>query len=138
MWQAFLKTPTVAALADFAIHLLSIVVNQAGLECNFSDLKIKKSNIRNHIKIKQLEKMAKESQDSSLTSDLTLNTTPSFYRLAQASVHGKRNLGWLVSARNGRTTMMQTFVECLQYHDMQSYWMKPALKMTMMHADQCL
>ncbi|KAG6886678.1 hypothetical protein C0995_005959 [Termitomyces sp. Mi166 len=45
MWTAFLPMVSVAELADFAILLLSISVNQAGLEHNFSDLKIKKPQL---------------------------------------------------------------------------------------------
>lgn len=59
VWQAFLKTPAVTELANFAILLLSVSVNQAGLERNFSDLKIKKTDRRNRIKLPWLEKMAK-------------------------------------------------------------------------------
>ncbi|KAG6858187.1 hypothetical protein C0995_001975 [Termitomyces sp. Mi166 len=62
MWTAFLDTPSTAELADFAILLLSISVNQAGLERNFSDLKIKKTRLRNRLKLPRLEKMAKVSQ----------------------------------------------------------------------------
>ncbi|KAG6888519.1 hypothetical protein C0992_008317 [Termitomyces sp. T32_za158] len=42
MWTAFLPVASIAELADFAMLLLGISVNQAGLERNFSDLKIKK------------------------------------------------------------------------------------------------
>ncbi len=46
-------------LADFATLLLSMSVNQAGLECSFSDLKIKKMCLQSHLKLPRLEKMAK-------------------------------------------------------------------------------
>lgn len=59
MWKAFLNTPSVFELADFAILLLSMSVNQAGLERSFSDLKIKKTRLRNRLKLPKLEKMAK-------------------------------------------------------------------------------
>jgi hypothetical protein len=59
MWKAFLTTPTVRELADFALLVLGISVNQAALECNFSDLKIKKTRLRNRMKLPRLEKMAK-------------------------------------------------------------------------------
>jgi hypothetical protein len=61
MWKAFLTTASAYELADFAILLLSISVNQAGLERNFSDLKIKKTRLRNRLKLPRLEKMAKVS-----------------------------------------------------------------------------
>ncbi|KAG6858629.1 hypothetical protein C0995_015230, partial [Termitomyces sp. Mi166 len=63
MWTAFLDTPSTAELTDFAILLLSISVNQAGLERNFSDLKIKKTCLRNRLKLPRLEKMAKVGAD---------------------------------------------------------------------------
>ena len=62
MWQAFLMTPFTFELADFAILLLSMSMNQAGLEQNFSDLKIKKTRLRNCLKLPKLEKMAKVSE----------------------------------------------------------------------------
>ncbi len=51
--------PSTYELADFATLLLSMSVNQAGLECSFSDLKIKKTRLRNRLKLPRLEKMAK-------------------------------------------------------------------------------
>lgn len=45
MWKVFLMVPSAHELADFA--LLSVSVNQAGLERNFSDLKIKKRDSGN-------------------------------------------------------------------------------------------
>jgi len=59
MWQAFLIIPSAYELADFATLLLSMSVNQAGLERSFSDLKIKKTRLRNRMKLPRLEKMAK-------------------------------------------------------------------------------
>lgn len=59
MWRAFLPTPSISELADFAILLLGISVNQAGLERSFSDLKIKKTCLRNQMRLPTLEKMAK-------------------------------------------------------------------------------
>jgi hypothetical protein len=47
MWQAFLTTPSICELADFVILLLSMSVNQAGLEHSFLDLKIKKTHLQN-------------------------------------------------------------------------------------------
>ena len=59
MWKAFLRTPSISELADFAILLLSMSINQAGLERSFSDLKIKKTRLRNRLKLPKLEKMVK-------------------------------------------------------------------------------
>ncbi|KAF8910219.1 hypothetical protein CPB84DRAFT_1812890 [Gymnopilus junonius] len=53
VWKVFRTNSSVAELTNFAIMLLSISVNQAGLERNFSDLKIKKTWL--------LEKMSKVS-----------------------------------------------------------------------------
>ena len=51
--------PAIYELADFAMLLLGMSVNQAGLEQNFSDLKIKKTRLRNRLQLPKLEKMAK-------------------------------------------------------------------------------
>jgi len=59
MWNAFIKTPSVLELADFTVCLFGMSVNQAGLERNFSDLKIKKTRLRNRLTLLRLEKMAK-------------------------------------------------------------------------------
>jgi hypothetical protein len=63
-----LTTTSTYKLADIAILLLSISVNQAGLEHSFSDLKIKKMRLRNRLKLPRLEKMAKVSIILKLTS----------------------------------------------------------------------
>jgi hypothetical protein len=59
VWKQLISEPEAAALADFAILLLGIVVNQAGNERTFSDLKIKKTRLRNRLGIPKLEKMSK-------------------------------------------------------------------------------
>ncbi|KAF8993152.1 ribonuclease H-like domain-containing protein [Cyathus striatus] len=59
VWQAFKKMPASAELADFALLLLGISVNQAGMERTFSDLKIKKTRLQNCLKLPRLEKMSK-------------------------------------------------------------------------------
>ena len=59
MWRSFLRTSPISELADFAILLLGMSVNQAGLERSFSDLKIKKTRLRNRLKLPRLEKMVK-------------------------------------------------------------------------------
>ena len=43
MWEVFRHTQSTTQLAEFAIRLLGMSVNQAGLEHNFSDLKIEKT-----------------------------------------------------------------------------------------------
>ncbi|KAF8230460.1 hypothetical protein L208DRAFT_1378509 [Tricholoma matsutake] len=63
MWKAFLHTPSISELADFAILLLGISVNQAGLEHSFSDLKIKKTCLCNCLTLPRLKKMAKVGAD---------------------------------------------------------------------------
>ncbi|KAJ7253812.1 ribonuclease H-like domain-containing protein [Mycena rebaudengoi] len=62
VWVA-LRTPEIEELADFAILLLQIVVNQAGCERVFSDLKIKQTQRRNRLKLEKLEKMTKIGSD---------------------------------------------------------------------------
>ena len=79
MWKAFLGTPTTAELSDFAIRLLGMSVSQAGLERSFSDLKIKKTRLRNRLKITKLEKMAKVSK-------LKLTVMPLSYSLSYLQV----------------------------------------------------
>ncbi|KAJ7175140.1 ribonuclease H-like domain-containing protein [Mycena crocata] len=62
VWVA-LRTPEISELADFAILLLKIVVNQAGCERVFSDLKVKQTQRRNRLKLKKLDKMTKIGAD---------------------------------------------------------------------------
>ncbi|KAJ6607786.1 ribonuclease H-like domain-containing protein, partial [Mycena sp. CBHHK59/15] len=57
-WVA-LRTPGIAELADFAILILKIVVNQAGCERVFSDLKVKQTQWCNRLRLKKLDKMTK-------------------------------------------------------------------------------
>ncbi|KAF8238065.1 hypothetical protein L208DRAFT_1375361 [Tricholoma matsutake] len=59
MWSAFLQIPSISELADLSMLLLGISMNQARLEQSFSDLKIKKTQLWNHLKLPKLEKMAK-------------------------------------------------------------------------------
>ena len=58
IWEAFMSAET-QELAEFAIRLLKIVVNQAGCERLFSDLKIKQTDRRNRLGLAKLEKMTK-------------------------------------------------------------------------------
>jgi len=102
MWRAFLTTPSTCELADFAVLLLTMSVNQAGLEHSFSDLKIKKTRLRNRLKLQKLEKMAKVSRGAL---KLTTNTHVPF-RLAQTFVCPRKQLDSLTSVRNGKTMRM--------------------------------
>ncbi|KAF9466987.1 ribonuclease H-like domain-containing protein [Collybia nuda] len=57
VWKAFEGSADVQELSSFAITLLTIVVNQAGCERLFSDLKIKQTQRQNRLGLKKLEKM---------------------------------------------------------------------------------
>ena len=59
VWGSLRGMGDFADLADFAILILSIVVNQGATERSFSDLKIKKTQHRNRLKLPRLEKMSK-------------------------------------------------------------------------------
>ncbi|KAJ7882909.1 ribonuclease H-like domain-containing protein [Mycena leptocephala] len=61
-WVAF-GTPDITELVDFAILLLKIVVNQAGCERVFSDIKVKQTQRRNRLKLAKLDKMTKIGAD---------------------------------------------------------------------------
>ena len=58
-WAAFESITGITELAKFAVILLKVVVNQAGCERVFSDLKIKQTQRRNRLGLKKLEKMTK-------------------------------------------------------------------------------
>ena len=60
-WGLFVGNPELAELANFAQLLLRIVVNQAGCERLFSDLKNKQSDKRTRLGLEKLEKKAKVS-----------------------------------------------------------------------------
>ncbi|KAJ6628093.1 hypothetical protein B0H10DRAFT_2277250 [Mycena sp. CBHHK59/15] len=62
VWVA-LRTPAITELVDFAITLLKIVVNQAGVERVFSDVKVKQTQRRNRLKLLKLDKMTKVGAD---------------------------------------------------------------------------
>jgi hypothetical protein len=61
VWEQYLPNPDLHELADFAILLLGLVVNQGGNECDFSDFKIKKTRLRNRLNIKRVSEMSKVS-----------------------------------------------------------------------------
>lgn len=46
-------------LADFALLILGVVCNSAGNERTFSDLKIKKTRLHNHLGLQNLTRMTK-------------------------------------------------------------------------------
>lgn len=54
-----LASPDVRELADFAILILGIVVNQGSNERDFSDFKIKKTRLRNRLSFAKTGKMSK-------------------------------------------------------------------------------
>jgi len=56
--------PEIAELADFAMLPLELVVNQAGNEHTFLDLKIKKSYLHNCLRLPKLQKMSKVSVEA--------------------------------------------------------------------------
>ncbi|KAJ7237891.1 ribonuclease H-like domain-containing protein [Mycena haematopus] len=61
VWEQFKRCdgPGVRDLASFAMMLLGLAVNQAATERSFSDLKIKKTRLRNRLGTQKLEKMSK-------------------------------------------------------------------------------
>ncbi|KAK7021681.1 hypothetical protein R3P38DRAFT_3196501 [Favolaschia claudopus] len=59
VWKQFLPVPEIRELADFAILILGIVVNSGSTERVFSDLKIKRTRLRNRLSFKKTEKMSK-------------------------------------------------------------------------------
>ncbi|KAF9002663.1 hypothetical protein BDZ89DRAFT_1146368 [Hymenopellis radicata] len=63
VWEQFRANAATSELADFAIMLLGLVVNQAGAERSFSDLGIKKTQHRNRLRLPKLEKMSKVGAD---------------------------------------------------------------------------
>ncbi|KAJ7354073.1 hypothetical protein DFH08DRAFT_803992 [Mycena albidolilacea] len=61
MWENMRGDPDVQELADFAILCLGVAVNQAGNKRDFSDFKIKKTRLCNHLTFKKTEKISKVS-----------------------------------------------------------------------------
>ncbi|KAJ6615716.1 hypothetical protein B0H10DRAFT_2435314 [Mycena sp. CBHHK59/15] len=59
VWEQLKACPDIVELANFTLLLLGLVVNQASNKCSFSDLKIKKTRLRNRLGILKLEKMSK-------------------------------------------------------------------------------
>jgi hypothetical protein len=57
--SVFGSQPELAELAYFAKLLLTVVVNQAGCERVFSDLKVKQTQRRNQLGLNKLSKMTK-------------------------------------------------------------------------------
>ncbi|KAJ7912030.1 hypothetical protein B0H13DRAFT_2478538 [Mycena leptocephala] len=63
VWEQYLSNPDLHELADFAILLLGLVINQGGNERDFSDFKIKKTRLRNRLGIKKVGEMSKIGAD---------------------------------------------------------------------------
>lgn len=61
VWTAFRSIPELAELARFAITLLKVVANQAGVERVFSDLKVKQTQRRARLGLAKLNMMTKVS-----------------------------------------------------------------------------
>ncbi|KAJ6564768.1 hypothetical protein B0H19DRAFT_942310 [Mycena capillaripes] len=59
VWEVLLSHPDVRELADFAILVLGVAVNQGGNERDFSDWKIKKTRLRNRLSFEKTGKMSK-------------------------------------------------------------------------------
>ncbi|KAJ3712352.1 hypothetical protein DFJ43DRAFT_1008518, partial [Lentinula guzmanii] len=66
-WESYVKVAKVQELALFAILLLEIVVNQAGLEQTFSDFLIKKNKLRNRLGLTKMAKMTIVHNDIRIT-----------------------------------------------------------------------
>ena len=60
VWSVFESQPE---LAHFAKLLLTIIINQAGCEQVFSDLKVKQTQCCNRLGLRKLAKMTKVSMD---------------------------------------------------------------------------
>ena len=125
MWRAFLTTPNICELADFAILLLSMSVNQAGLEHSFSDLKIKQTHLRNRLKLPKLEKMAKVSR---ATSNLPLSDSHTLFRLVQIFVCPRKQQDSLTSVQNRKTMRMIQWESFLLCPDMLTCWKTMAVQ----------
>jgi hypothetical protein len=62
VWKQLKSVQEISELAEFAILLLGIIVNQAGNERDFSDCGVKKTKLRNRLGIPKLQKMSKVSE----------------------------------------------------------------------------
>ena len=61
VWLAFESDSAVMELSKFAKIIFSIVINQAGCERTFSDLKVKQTDHRSRLGLEKLDKMTKVS-----------------------------------------------------------------------------
>ncbi|KAJ6579756.1 hypothetical protein B0H10DRAFT_2235655 [Mycena sp. CBHHK59/15] len=59
VWEVMLSHPDIRELADFAILILGVAVNQGGNELDFSDFKIKRTRLRNRLTFEKTGKMSK-------------------------------------------------------------------------------
>ncbi|KZP20381.1 hypothetical protein FIBSPDRAFT_954547 [Athelia psychrophila] len=62
-WFAFQSILKVAELGEFALILLKVVASQGGVERIFSDLKVKQTHCRAHLRLAKLGKMTKVGAD---------------------------------------------------------------------------
>jgi chromosome condensin MukBEF MukE localization factor len=91
VWSAFESQPELAELASFAKLLLKVVVNQAGCERVFSDLKVKQTQRCNRLGLNKLAKMTKVSVNSI---DCTAVTpSPSFCQIGSDIKAEHQSLG---------------------------------------------
>lgn len=63
VWSAFESDSEAVELSKFAKMIFSIVVNQAGCERTFSDLKVKQTDRRSRLGLEKLDKMTKVSEN---------------------------------------------------------------------------
>ncbi|KAJ6494246.1 hypothetical protein C8R45DRAFT_866803, partial [Mycena sanguinolenta] len=59
VWEVMLAHPDIRELADFAILILGLAMNQGGNERDFSDFKIKRTRLRNRLTFEKTGKMSK-------------------------------------------------------------------------------
>ncbi|KAJ6624566.1 ribonuclease H-like domain-containing protein [Mycena sp. CBHHK59/15] len=125
VWVAF-KTEQIAELADYAVLLLKIVVNQAGCERVFSDIKVKQTQRRNRLKLAKLDKMTKTDHiERGLVtlrdkrkvhkSTAALLTVPRYADLLdQEDGHVTKRVSALILSEAGWRTVMAKWIEDAQ------------------------
>jgi hypothetical protein len=118
IWQQLKGVPEVAELADFAIMLLSIIVNQAGCERDFSDLKIKKTCLRNRLGLPKLHKMSKVW----FCTHAYCPRCSRFERLVQISELTIMHRALQNHAISARIMRAIEFNSSLLFHDMRIFW----------------
>lgn len=73
VWQQYLHNPDLHELADVAILLLGLAINQRGNKHDFSDFKIKKTRLRNRLGTRKVGKMSKASSTAESLRYLSTN-----------------------------------------------------------------